>query len=235
MLKSKGRVSDELQYSGHYLETLQQQTNLSVRASYDNLHILSYCTFTLVLFQTRLMIGTEDNNIKNTLVITISCTFLAKFSPLPTRLHRRGRNKSKKRTSLAARHFSISKNKYTVCCSISICTKHTLAHLHSVQNTKAGGAWLIPQLGNAYDCFFFFFFLLITEKPRRRSRVAVVVDPSRHPRLRLGNVRLDFPVFVLGSFLFDPHGVVARDAVLLARALEESALRGETYQVSLGF
>lgn len=75
---------------------------------------------------------------------------------------------------------------------------------------------------------FFFLFLLITQKPSRRSRVAVVVDPSRHPRLRLGDVSFNFPLFALGRFLFDPHGVVAGDAVVLARALEESALRGET-------
>lgn len=91
---------------------------------------------------------------------------------------------------------------------------------------KGGGhgqflSWATPTIA-----FNFFSFVLITEKPPRRSGVAVVVDPSRHPRLRLGNVRLDFPVFVLGSFLFDPHSVVARDAVLLTRALEESALRG---------
>lgn len=104
-----------------------------------------------------------------------------------------------------------------------------LVHLDSVQNTKAG-AMANSSVGQRLRLLFFSFFLLITEKPRRRSRVAVVVDPSRHPRLRLGNVRLDFPVFVLWRFLFDPHGVVARDAVLLTRALEESALRGETYR-----
>lgn len=80
-----------------------------------------------------------------------------------------------------------------------------------------------------------FFFNSITEKYWWRSRVAVVVNPSRHPRLCLGDVGCDFPLFALGRFLFDPHGVVARDAVVLARALEESALRGETQRLSLTF
>lgn len=80
---------------------------------------------------------------------------------------------------------------------------------------------------------FFFFSLQITEKPCCRSRIAVVVDPSRHPRLRLGDVGFDFPPFALVRFLFDPHGVVAGDGVLLTRALEKATLWGGETQGEL--
>lgn len=114
--------------------------------------------------------------------------------------------------------FLYQKNKYTVCCIISICTKHTKMSSSTQCTSTTAGPWLIPDVGDADHCFFFFLLFLFL------SGVAVVVDPSGHPLLGLSAVQLDFPVLGLGRILFDSHGVVAGDAVILARSLEESAL-----------
>lgn len=66
-----------------------------------------------------------------------------------------GRHKTEK-TSLAAWNYFLSKNKYTVCRSVSIYTKHTknISSCIQCKNTKTWSQ-LIPEKG--YQPFFFFF------------------------------------------------------------------------------
>lgn len=55
------------------------------------------------------------------------------------------------------------------------------------------------------------------------SGVAFIIAPGRHPRLLFKRVQLE-SVFVLWSFLLDPHSVVTGDAVVLQGAREEATL-----------
>lgn len=150
------------------------------------------------------------------------------FYPLLTRLHRLVRNKIKKK-HLWLHHICLYQKINTVCCRIQY-VQNIQKISSSTQCTK--WTWLIPQLGDTHNYLVVVFFQS-QEIPAWRSRVAVVVGPSRHPRLRLGDVGLNFALFALGRFLFDPHGEVARDAVVLARALEKSALGGKTQRLGL--
>lgn len=59
----------------------------------------------------------------------------------------------------------------------------------------------------------------------QESRVTFIVNPGRHPLLLLERVKLDFSVFVLQSFLSNPHGVVTRDAVVSFGPFEEATPR----------
>lgn len=74
------------------------------------------------------------------------------------------------------------------------------------------------------------FFTKVTEqrvhegKSLDGSRVAFIIAPGRHPRLLFNRVQLE-SVFVLWSFLLDPHSVVTGDAVVLQGAREEATLQ----------
>lgn len=57
------------------------------------------------------------------------------------------------------------------------------------------------------------------------SRVTFIVEPSCHPLLLFKRIELNISIFVLWSFLSNPHGVVSRDVVVLFGAFEESTLR----------
>lgn len=69
---------------------------------------------------------------------------------------------------------------------------------------------------------------------KKESRVTFIVNPGRHPLLFFKRIKLDFPVFILWSFLSDPHCVVTRDAVISLGAFEESTLgRFQKHDASL--
>lgn len=55
-----------------------------------------------------------------------------------------------------------------------------------------------------------------------KSRVTFIISPSGHPLFLIKWIQFDFSIFTLRGLLLDPHGVIAGDAVLLFRALEES-------------